>query len=175
MEFETGFTPFFKLFKVNRLFLTALVRSWLALLYTLHKLTSPCSCQKWPTSVGYQRQASISSASDFKLDHKRWHSLFQRLNDKPYSSIMEDGHIPYRFFPPEVLGNSIASSSNSAILASPSHPLNWRTSSNDIYFVAVDALQHWCLPQRSRRAVIYSWGRLEESWTPLSLTMFNHI
>jgi hypothetical protein len=40
VEFETGFTPFFKLFKVNRLFLTALVRSWLALLYTLHKLTS---------------------------------------------------------------------------------------------------------------------------------------
>ena len=70
VEFETGFTPFFKLFKVNRLFLTALVRSWLALLYTLHKLTSPCSCQKWPTLVGYQRQASISLASDFKLDHK---------------------------------------------------------------------------------------------------------
>jgi hypothetical protein len=43
VEFETGFTPFFKLFKVSRLFLTALVRSWLALLYTLHKLTSPCS------------------------------------------------------------------------------------------------------------------------------------
>ena len=65
VEFETGFTPFFKLFKVNRLFLSALVRSWLALLYTLHKLTSPCSCQKWPTSVGYPSQASIS----FKLDH----------------------------------------------------------------------------------------------------------
>jgi hypothetical protein len=43
VKFETGFTPFFKLFKVNRLFLTALVQSWLAVLYTLHKLTSPCS------------------------------------------------------------------------------------------------------------------------------------
>ena len=37
VEFETGFTPFLKLFKVVPLFLITLVRSWLALLYTLHK------------------------------------------------------------------------------------------------------------------------------------------
>ena len=87
VEFETGFTPFFQLFKVNRLFLAALVRSWLALLYTLHKLTSPCSCQKWPTSVGYQRQTSISSASDFKLDHK---------DDIPFSNDLMNSHLQNR-------------------------------------------------------------------------------